>query len=1628
LNAVAVTLTECKILLRRPGSKEGSSKEGTSSSITSVALKGVDSVRGYTTKPAGQSEEYRPSEKSRLEHAQPVATENLQSLDTFEVDRCTNETPVEEWAVGGTPEGNITTPDNNASHLAVPCCEGSSDQDMSEVEEDYSGYDLSKENLDYTEKNARTEDISTENDDFMDVKKNCTFIVDDPKTTDRVEVPETDFQRTSKADFMAEMEDKENSLQGNCHMDELKTTNEPAEKPVHPAEKPVPNSYDFALCQSPVKESKIYTENDTSNEILSTNLQHAHMEISSTEENIPKLDLVQETWLPEDFSVCGEGENQLGTSNSSIIEVGKEIDGSVCRKDLQRSVSSDETSPGVLLPNKVFCHPMELNNTENAMVERGEEDSPDITKAEHNTSELGNDCHNVSPTRSEVPPPEVDVCSIVRNAKALKQGGYNTEQSKCNNSGIYAACTMEKVQDNAIYVGKEQYVSENEYRTQSHQVNNFDTGACKTECREVIPQYIDGDNEDITDVISAVQEAHELEDDVSFFKCQEVTYIIEEVYILEGAKVTKREVYNIRDIDHVCNSRNQECQGNDADFDVTNTEQVCVTSVNNTQQNLSNKVSVGEDIPDREGTNVEDAVVDASGLDQEHGVIESIDVMRREENSNNVWNMKDKKHNSENAGFNGFNTEKVCDAKSNDVTNGVNNAKKEKHTSNNGYFISEQRKYDDIEHKVYNMVDGCVMQQDVYCSNDGNRSDNTRKDNHTEINGGDNETDTDQESYHVDTNSYNMADAQIKQETRSIANNTTEDVRLKFSSQEVQLSEIASKGKPADIGTHHPSWTSLEPCNLSAAQAQYSTTDVDATKSSASFFSISSVNPQAKEHHLITEDFEHVDMEISSEEEPRDHFIGSSVCVNTSTSSIESDGGKPYSPSSPTWTSDEHRSPLPKNDTSPYSPSHPTNVSGGDFEVCITNEDVSYQGGGHETDAPICEAIEVVHPEVCKNKSRSRAADEEEEVLHFNHIVKGDSMSDTTPRSSRYFRSPKSGAPRKSVSPAKYFIDGNLPTKDLMKNHIVATSDKDGKSVAKDSEVCSDNSMTDEGSKHNVKPLLRSEKRTKSLPATVSMDAKPKVVYVTAAKTYDFNTHRVTQHKPRILYATNDKSARPVRSLSLDTALGKGWPLCENSNNRPVDFDQQSKFVAEAISTVEVEKRKDGRDTDGHLRPMFPDGSFISDVPLKRMKFVAHDDDQEVVKINSAPKSVRSEEGPDNCIDCGGTSGAFSVAKESLPSCCKANQDTFLSGDLPESDGLLVTQPPLDLRQSHVPNEHCLSTDQIPSQITGSETNWGRSNVSNMSEIPGTSDVTDKRPFASTGENKDFGFSDQGTSMPKSSVLPGSTVLEIEGENEKDAQSECLREIQQQVLPHGNEQTLSNSTSCSANKRTHPDSTRDASRPCKVPRKPLKLIIPTTPLFNHDIKRSPQAAHRGRYFTKTSTSTVTHASVNMVPESNSLKILQGDGSSINKFSGDKYTAMTEKDTYSENAELACSLSPAVSGTPATTDCPPPTCKTGNTSPFTAHSPPYKTSNENTNIMEKKANSCSGNESEYIALRMERLRRKKEEIEQVTMSTCQVLVVKCLWLLCPDKPRGGWVGPDKDILGNIPRSRSWDDGC
>lgn len=109
--------------------------------------------------------------------------------------------------VGGIFEENIIIFDNNVSYLVVFFCEGSLDQDMSEVEEDYSSVDLLKENVDYVEKNIWIEEVLIEDYDFVDVKKNWIFIVDNLERMDRVEVYESDFERLSKEDFIVNVEE-----------------------------------------------------------------------------------------------------------------------------------------------------------------------------------------------------------------------------------------------------------------------------------------------------------------------------------------------------------------------------------------------------------------------------------------------------------------------------------------------------------------------------------------------------------------------------------------------------------------------------------------------------------------------------------------------------------------------------------------------------------------------------------------------------------------------------------------------------------------------------------------------------------------------------------------------------------------------------------------------------------------------------------------------------------------------------------------------------------------------------------------------------------------------------------------------------------------------------------------------------------------------------------------------------------------------------------------------------------------------------------------------------------------------------------------------------------------------------
>ncbi|KAJ7331219.1 hypothetical protein OS493_020001 [Desmophyllum pertusum] len=476
----------------------------------------------------------------------------------------------------------------------------------------------------------------------------------------------------------------------------------------------------------------------------------------------------------------------------------------------------------------------------------------------------------------------------------------------------------------------------------------------------------------------------------------------------------------------LCDSHNADIDDNSND--ATSTEQgVSIASVNDTQQ-----VGVSEyGNSNREDDNMKDAVEDVNDIEQEHCDMEYINVTHREEGTGgDISIFKGEENDSENSSTE---QEEVCDMENKDVKNCVNNAKQERDSSKNFDFdlISEDQKCDDQEHKVNNVEEGCVTQQEVFCSKDGNPSNNARKDSHGTGNEGVYANDTD-----LDTESSNIVDAQV---TSEILN--TEDPRCKESIREEGVHGTTAEGNPIHIGTRYSCWASLEPCHSSAALAQYSPiSDVGAVNSSASSLNNSFVDSCARvSHHLVAEDFEPVDMEISSEDEHHDNHLGSSICVNTETS-VRDDDVCVYSPSSPTWRSDEHRSPPPKLDISLYSPSHPTNVSSeGDVEQSIIVEDISYEHEERECDSPICDTMEVVCHGEPQNSSRSSEADEEAKPNN------GDSTGGASTSSLTFSSSPKSGIELfEHVSLADDFSETNLPAKYPTQNRNETTNNEKG--------------------------------------------------------------------------------------------------------------------------------------------------------------------------------------------------------------------------------------------------------------------------------------------------------------------------------------------------------------------------------------------------------------------------------------------------------------------------------------------------------------------------------------------------------------------------------------------------------
>ena len=272
-----------------------------------------------------------------------------------------------------------------------------------------------------------------------------------------------------------------------------------------------------------------------------------------------------------------------------------------------------------------------------------------------------------------------------------------------------------------------------------------------------------------------------------------------------------------------------------------------------------------------------------------------------------------------------------------------------------------------------------------------------------------------------------------------------------------------------------------------------------------------------------------------------------------------------------------------------------------------------------------------------------------------------------------------------------------------------------------------------------------------------------------------------------------------------------------------------------------------------------------------------------------------------------------------------------------------------------------------------------------------TSVITDKRPLASVSENCGYGNDDEKMPLPKCYAQVESTVPEMQCKNEKNIEGECLLEgIQRQAPCLQTAQAPVNSTSKSANnKRPHSDSLREASRPCKVARKPLKLIIPTNRPPNPSVKRTADPGRSVRHSKSTSTSTITCADVHLVAEKSPSNIMLDD----RLFASEPHSS--DKDVFTENDPSSGNVYESKVSPSSMTNCSPSACKTGNTSLLATNLATYnqtRTIVDNNNVKEHTAKtvspddkaSCSGKESDWVALKMERLRKKKEEIEQVSI--------------------------------------------
>ena len=1744
LNDLAVSLAEDHISLRRP-----ETEEGTSNDTSSVAPKSVESARGRAVRSHGYSAPTKGSHSNK----------DLQSVGTDEGVAFSKETESGGHAVEEASQGQMTSLENSATQLAVSCFGDNSVQDSpNKLKEVYDITDLPAENSYDADAclNARNcsaspkvklkpFNLSSEDHDFTTIEKNATFIVDDFEKTNKLELNET-------------------------------------------------------------------TASTKTRELASV----------------------------------GQLE-QANSKTESFLAVDMEF-------------SSDDTSPGVLQPNKTFCYAGNLNYTENETVNTKENEN-NVKKASHcvtadkieiKTSEAGN--IRMNNTRSHLLYTEQSIYGTEvsqRSSDTLKLGGCKMVERSYDSSLKRSLPPVKKERIDGICTEQELLNFKSSYAAVDPGNGKQEIGKTQNDQRRdeayvgkhfgSSPRDIKDKEHAIVNVNSRMQIVNELDSALCDASYQEKKMHTGESH----AEVTQVDFGHDNEDSHVYKARREKCNMKGAKMYTSNKAEVNgVESIDGTEQE-GNKgggiCSVYEDKEEAHGTGQEvndrsivsvlndikkeiydtakgknDNYLKNGGQSEEsaefddnerrgkiYGEIIEDGLHNKEdsEDSQRKGNMESK---SENGRIDAYDPEQdVYGRESNDVTSCVDNVFQERRIreGTDSDRSNKDQECDD-EELVFNNTEsecvtlkglrspsqksrecnGYVTKQEMHSSQQLHPSGNTKKDSHATNNGALNMSRTEDKG--LKKESCNLDGAYVNKEELSktavfsnVLNKQHERLKTKDLSLEINPQEKVDNSKTTDDGvteTRYCSFPSKVPC-----QSNTVVTHSQHIPGGANMSSTLSLNTCLRDqnvqhsHHLVPENFDNVDMEISSDEEHQRHGSSNSIVrVDDDGNARYNDASTPYSPSSPTRKSDEQCSPPlpPKDDSSPYSPSHPTNVSEGDMEHNDAVKELCYDDNEGERVADVCETRkEMINSDRLENSletSKGAKNGNAPNIAALNHVINTDSIGVNTVSSPRDFSSPKpnSGSSQR-VSLAKDFVDVNASAKDLAQYGRKNTSDEYDKYDGSNSTVCVDKFTGDDSNKATRKPVMRYPRRTQSVPTFTSGAPKPEVLYITATKKKHVRGESGSQSRPQILYITEEKAV--PKSLSFDEPPRKQRPFvatptsdCRSTERRTVIETERQK----------VEKRV------RHVEPLLTECSYEIDGSSKPGNKDSRDDDNEEdtgranteSRVNMALKTATTDIAvptaevgsgvfalggvTDNSSSIDKQKAAFSNVNEQQGSLVKPSgavlkdkaisfvsvaplaRDTLYKGSDVDNEAvnflsnkhenesedlrvfpksLTMARDVTEIRYTNVdkdidkainnnngklyngiPGSTIASTvdedhislgsarknktlvSQAPLKIRGKESQYCHTAATTYHAQGQTTELPSNCNFSAGGSVKDVNgdYSCGPVQMQMTSEMAGkrtSPALEITAfengssravllENGACSESTVQEENVMNTKRDLDNQTLPNVSSRFANKRRHTDTSNEAPHPYKVPRKPLKLVMP-----NRDGKMAAKPGEK--VARKTSSCTVTSADLDVAPGSNGLRVSEMINSSIiedmlvndfvnvngnekttllsspttktNKASNRASTGTSElgckttsctvtrvdvdfvpgsdglaideenpgaieerlKDNTSDSvdSELLTAFSPLSSNTKQAEGkglCQDDNLSpvSGNMSPLSAHFAGYNqhdgpslASFKDVNIEEQGAKggkaSFVGKEREWIAYKMERLRKKKEEIEQVT---------------------------------------------